>query len=342
MTEFLFEAVRSGVTLCEVPAYREGEITCDASAALKKSIRCRLAIPEEVDFLTDRLRVSLVQDGERKVLGTFLLTTAEKRVSDAGAASWDCEGYDLGYLPHRSCLEKRSDAFFKAGSKYTDAITALLVESGVDDIAIPASEAAFSADREDWEVGESRLTIINTLLGEINYTSLWFDRYGTARAEVYRSPVGREVQRRYRAGADSVIARAHTVSTDTFTACNVFPVLYSSADSEEAIYAVSVNDDPASKLSTVNRGRIVAPVTRLDGTADQTTAQAYADNLKFRSMISTETAEISTEASAEHGVLDILEIQLPELSGKWEETAWTLPLRAGEWMRHTMRRAIYV
>ena len=340
--QFRFELLRSGVRYCDAQALAGGEISCTASAALKKSISCTLLLPHDAQLLTDRLRVSLLCDGVWSRLGTFVVTTAPRSVSADGLATYDVEGYDLTYLVYRAKLERRSDGYFAAGTMYTDAVSAILVRCGITDAIIEPSELTLAADREDWEVGESYLNIVNTLLQEIGYTTLWFDANGVARSEPYRSPVLRDVQHRYAAGRDSIILREHTVEDDTFDAYNVFPVAVSNLDTGNPIYVTSVNDDPTSRLSTAVRGRIVAPVAQLDGAADLAAAQAYADNLKLKSMISTETAKIQTAIVPGHEVLDTLEISLPELSGKWEEIGWSIPLSPDGLMTHTIRRAIYV
>lgn len=339
---FRFELLRQGVRLCDLKARQDGEITCTASAEIKRALSCTVQLPDEADLLNDRIRVSLEQDGAWFPLGVFIPTTAPRTVSAEGLVTVGIEAYDLTYQVYRAKLERRSDGYFPAGTAYTTAVKTVLTRCGISNVSIPDSSQTLAAAREDWEIGESYLTVVNTLLEEIGYTTLWFDSAGVARSGPYQSPVLRPVQHRYAAGPGSVVLRAHTVEDDTFDAYNVFPVSVSDLDSGEPIYVVSVNDDPSSKLSTLARGRLVAPVTRLDGAADEAAAQAYADSLRLKSMISTETAKIQTAICPGHEVLDILELDLPELTGKWEETAWSIPLSPDGLMSHTVRRAVYV
>lgn len=340
---YSLQVIRNGIVLCPLAFSGAGGIVCNASAAIKKTINCTAYdIPANVNLLTDRVRVIMHMDGVDSKLGDFIIATAPRSGSSAGVYSYAMEGYDLTYLVYRKKVEKRSDVSFSAGSLYTDIVSQILTACGIIDVIIPESEAALSIDREDWDVGTDYLTIVNTLLSEISYNSLWCDAAGNLRSEPYVSPVLRSPSHDYRSGAKSVVLREHTVEDDTFDSYNIFTVSIDGPDNDMPIYCQSVNDDPASRLSTIQRGRIAAPVTKLSSVSDADAAQAYCDNLKFKSMISTETATIQTAPSADHEVMDIISVVLPELSGKFEEISWELPFDGTSTMKHKMRRAIYV
>lgn len=336
---FSFEVLRNGIRVRELRAARTGDIYCDASAEIKRSVSCRLYLGDDVDLLRDELRVSLILDGVKTPLGIFTVTTMPRSVGSDGVTVYRCEGYDRGYRVQRTRVERRSDGYIAAGTKYTDAVQSFLLRAGIKTVLIPDSPLTLRADREDWDVGESFLTIVNTLLGEINYNSLWFDANGVARSEPYTAPTERGVRFTYRSGKDAVV-RAHSAAEDYFSAYNVFTVGVSDLGTEP-IYVTAVNDSEDSRISTVYRGRIAAPVVMLEGSPSEEEVQKYAQNLVLKSRISTETASIQTAAEAGHEVGDAISLFLPEISGKFEETGWTLPLDGGL-MTHKLRRAIYV
>lgn len=337
--EFEIQLVRAGVAYASVQS-QDGEVTMDASAAIKRTLRGTLySLPAEADLLIDWLRVVHVPTNQP--VGAFMATTAPRSVSAAGAVSHAVEAYDLSYLLERNKVEKPADAYWPAGTKYTSVIENILTRCGIADWVITPSNAAISADRTDWEPGTSWLEIINQLLSEIGYNSLWFDGYGTCHVGPHVNPNLRPVQHVYRAGKDSVIIREHTIEDDTFNTPNVFTVIVDGPDQTHPIWAQAVNDDPTSRLSVPRRGRVVAPIEKLDGITDQAAAQAYVDNLKWRSMASDEIAKIQTVPESGHETLDIIEVDLPELKGRWEELGWTLPLNGGL-MSHTIRRTVYV
>lgn len=330
---------RKGIPLHTL-SHTNSEVRQDATAEIKRALSCTLFdLPADSDLLTDYLQV--VERGTDIPVGTFVVTTAPKDVSDAGVVSYGVEAYDLTYLLHRAKVERPSDAYWPAGTKYTAAIEQLLVKASIQDWIIEPSQAVLAADRGDWDVGTSFLEIANQLLAEIGYTTVWFDRSGTCRIEPYTAPELRAVDHEYRAGDGSVIVRAYRQQDDLFDAPNVFTVCINGPDQTEPIWVQSVNDDPTSRLSTAHRGRIAAPVVQLDGVADQQAAQAYCDELKRRSMASTEMCDIQTAPESGHETLDIVSIDMGDLVGKWEEIAWTLPLKSGL-MSHRVRRVLYV
>lgn len=338
---FEFEAIRDNVPFRKLRAIPGGNILCDAKAEIKRSLSCTLVCDEEIDFLTDHLRVSMIKDGTRETIGTFVVTTAPRTRSENGLETWSIEAYDRTYLVQRKKVESMSDVFVGVNASYIDAIESLLVACGISDIILEPSAARVTTAHQDWEIGISYLQIINELLDEMNYTSLWFDENGVARAQLYSSPVTRDPNFEYRAGNGSTILAGHEIGDDTFDAANVFMVMIQNLDGS-AIYTKAVNDDPTSRLSTVRRGRIAAPVVFLQDTPSLTAAQEYANNLKLKSMISTETATIRTAPEALHEVFDIVAVDIPGLHGKFEEIGWTIDLDASGLMSHTLRRAIYV
>lgn len=334
--KFEIQLVRDGVAYA-LAQHRGTEVMMDASAAIKRTLRGTLyGLPPEVDLLIDRLRVM----HGLEPIGTFIAATAPRSISAAGAVSYEVEAYDLSYLLERSRVEKAADAYWPAGTKYTSAIESILVRCGIADWVITPSNAVLAVDRTDWEPGTSWLEIVNQLLSEMGYNSLWFDSFGTCRVEPHVASHLRPVSHDYSAGKGSIIVREHTIEDDTFDTPNVFTVLVDGPDQQQPIWAQAINDDPTSRLSVPRRGRVVAPVKKLDGIADQAAAQAYVDNLKWRSMASEEIAKIQTDPESGHEMLDIIATDLPELKGKWEEMAWTLPL-SGALMSHTMRRTVY-
>lgn len=336
-----FEAIRSNVPFRKLRAIPGGNVLCDAKAEIKRSLSCTILVEDDVDFLTDQLRVSMIKDDEKQLVGTFVVTTAPKTKNEYGIETWSIEAYDRTYLVQRKKIESMSEVYVLANAYYTDAIESLLIACGISDFIIEASAARVTTTHQDWEIGTSYLQIINELLDEMNYTSLWFDEEGVAHASPYVSPVIREPNFEYRSGSGSIVLSSHTVDDDTFAAANVFMVMIQNLDGE-AIYAKAVNDDPTSRLSTVRRGRIAAPVVYLQDTPSQQAAQEYANNLKLKSMISTETATIRTAPEALHEVFDIVAVDVPGLSGKFEEIGWSIDLDASGLMSHTLRRAIYV
>ena len=210
---------------------------------------------------------------------------------------------------------------------------------GISRIIAIQSDATLKNDRADWEIGTSWIKIINSLLAEINYQSLWFDTEGNVRIQPHRQVDGTVIDHRYESGELSQIKPQVDISSDIYKAYNVFTAMVSSPEYEEPMIAVSVNDIPTSRISTVNIGRVQAPIEKLDDIANQEELQKYVDNLRFQSMCSTETISFRT-ALNQHQVKDIVSIHHPQASGIYQETQWKMTLSFDGEMTHTAQRVV--
>lgn len=334
--EYHIYVIRNGAEYGEALSTDEPTITMESTAEIKKTLTANLILPDGTDMLNDTLAPRVTIDGTVYPMGEYYIGTYTEVTNDYGQVASSIEAYDGGYLPSRY----RTEGIYhvSAGTKYTDAIQALLIECGIDKIIAADNEATLTNDREDWEIGTSYLDIINDLLSEINYGSLWFDNDGFARLAPKRSADPDKVDHIYNSGQYSILATARERETDVFDKYNVFIAYVDNADNDSLMIAKAVNDDPSSILSIQNRGRIQAPPERLDNIASQDELQAYVDNLRVKSMTSTETLSISTEFDRAHSVLDTVQCE-DEL---YLETGWRISLDAGALMEHTLEREYWI
>ncbi|MEG2088016.1 MAG: hypothetical protein RR022_07415 [Angelakisella sp.] len=307
-------------------------ITMQSSAEIKTSMSCMLPFDPEINLLSDHLRPYQIVNGVTYPLGEFVVTTAEEQ-KDATSHSYTVEAYDLGQV----VLQNHTDCrvCFAAGTSYMDAVKRMLVLCGIERTIAEPSDLTFSVTREDWEPGTSYLTIINALLGEMAYCTLWFDNNGFARLEstsTKRAPIP------YVADDYSILRDGTTKSTDAYDAYNVFTVVVSTPDAPPMV-STAVNDSPVSPISTVNKGRrICAPIQHLDGIASQRQLDDYAAAVKYASMQNIETITFETLAIPIHQVGEqvILDYQ------QYDETGWEITLGFGGRYTHTARKAVIV
>ena len=291
---------RNNVDFSELLAVDGGNPTIRmvVSAEVKMVLEGTFLQNPQMNFIQDHLKPVFYIDGKGYQVGEYIVTDAVLNTVDGTRKELEITAYDLTYLAKQSKIEDR--LLIKAGTLYTDAIRAQIVDSGILNFIVVPNTATFATDREDWEPGTSRLQIINDLLSEINYNSLWMDLSGTVRGTaVVENP-----------------------------------------DLPENLRAEAVNDDPTVPYSTVNRGRI-AQYEKLDNIASQAELQAYVDNLKFKSLMSTQEIEFSTAANPVHSAFDIIGFYKDDLTGIYEETEWSFPFTPGQAMTHRARRAIF-
>lgn len=334
---YRYSAIRNGVEFAAMEAVETPEITAEASAEIKTAISGTFAVPPEVDWLTDTLRPYMVVDGEEYPLGEYVVTSVINRYNGDHIYS-DLEGYDLGVRVKNGTLDQRIT--IAAGKKYLDAIQEQLLACGIQRVIMDPAGDTIQEYRADWEIGESRLKVVNDLLAEINYRSLWFDTTGTARLTKYRQPSPDLATKTYAAGEMSVIKDDTTSSLDSYGAYNDWIAVVSNPD-KSLMTARATNDNPVSALSVQRIGKRTAPIIRLDNIASQVALQEYVDNVKFRGMASTETVTWTT-ANMPHEVGETIILQHPHLQGVFEETGWTMRLEAGAEMQHTGKRVVYL
>lgn len=125
----------------------------------------------------------------------------------------------MGRIPQRSRTEKR--VLFQAGQRYTDIVQSILLELGISRIIAIQSDATLKNDRADWEIGTSWIKIINSLLAEINYQSLWFDTEGNARIRLTDRLMGRSSTTDMRVGSCLKLSHRST-SAAIFTRLTMF------------------------------------------------------------------------------------------------------------------------
>lgn len=335
-----FCVARNGVSFGELLAIDGGgaSLRMVSSAAVKMVLEGNFLQNEDVNLLTDHIRPEMTIDGATYSLGEYIITDAISRTVDGVRAEMEITAYDLTYLAERSKLEDR--LHLDKGESYISAIQSQLIASGITRFLVEPNSAVLAEDREDWDPGTSRLTVINDLLAEINYNSLWMDLSGVVRGTLYRPPSAENITIEYRNDEYSLLYPDDSSTLDVFDKANVFIAVVENPDKNQNMRATAVNDDPSIPYSTVNRGRI-AQYEKLDNIASQEELQAYVDNLLIKSLMATQEIEFSTAANPVHAAYDVIGLYKDDLTGLYEETEWSLPFTPGEAMTHRAKRVVY-
>lgn len=331
-----YEVLRGRTAIGEIYAADDSaEVRFMGSSELAMSFRGTFFMPPAgVDFLTDRLRPVVVLNGREYPCGIYCITT-ETETTEDGCELKGLQGYSVLYLAKRTKIEERIT--IKAGENYITRIVSLLASCGIEDIDAEATDYTIAADRSDWEIGTSVLTIVNTLLKEINFRPAWVDLGGRVRLRAYRTPTAADVVRVYADDEYSVLEAGYTRTEDRFGHANVFRVECDSPDLDKPMAAISVNDSAASPYAVSKIGRILH-VERVDGTPSQDALQEHANRLRNESLYTTEDAEIAVAPIPECNAYDVISILHGRLSGFYTVMSWRLPLSAGASMTQEIRR----
>ena len=292
---------------------------------------------EIMDWGKYNFRISLIENGEKNSLGIYIPQTVQKE-TDNGSTLYEVTGYDKSVLVKNDCILTRN--FIAAGTKYLDAISALLISSGITQIIADESDAVFATDRDDWEIGTSKLKIVNQLLGEISFRSLEIDRNGSANLRVYQDASSENIQHIYREGKASIVSPNTTISSNQLDIPNVWIATVSNPDLPAPLTYKYVNDNPLSQTSTVYTGQNKVKVLSFDNVATQADLESAVKKQAFNDMLGIETVQFKTAAVADHGVNDTVVLELPEFHGILTETEWEINCEDYT-MSHTGKKLMY-
>jgi len=268
-------------------------------------------------------------------LGMFLPQSVEREYT--GSTLLSITGYDLLILPKNDCITERLS--IAKGSQYLEAIESLLISSGMTRIIADDSTATLQSDRDDWDIGTSKLKIVNQLLSEMSFKSVETDSNGAALLKRYVSPTAEHIQHTYSADKASIIETDTEINSNLFEIPNIWVATISNPDLDTALTYTYVNDNPLSKTSTTYTGQNKVKTLNIDNIATQADLENAVTKQAFEDMQGIETIKFNTAVVAEHGVNDIVALQLPQYNGILTETAWEINLEEMT-MTHTGKRAI--
>jgi len=287
----------------------------------------------EVNTLTDRLRVYMtLQNDVEFRLGTFLWAD-DSRPERSWGSEQNAELVDFSYI-----LSQPSATAYGWGKNATISLIIyfLMFRAGfsLEDIAVVGDEANRGlADPKTWEPGATWLQMLTDIGAVVGFTAPWFDRDGRVHFDQAPNP---DVDRVSIPSYDTdtrIIADSIVRSDDMLAAPNIFTVYDSGSD---RLRSGTYEIPSSAPHSFAKRGFRIAKVESVQGLSNQTIANQAARNLA-RSGDAFEWLTFSSTADPRHETLDVIEA----FGERWLETAWTLELRSGGAMQHTMKRVTY-
>lgn len=219
--EYHVDVIRNGAPYSELAFATGSPPTIYASAMddIKMSLRGTFSARSDVDYITDELRPRMIVDGVTYNLGVYRVATRSRTATSTGLQD-SIEAYDRGILLSWCKIEQRD--FWPIGTTYQSIVEHYLTAAGIGNVQIVPTDAVLQSDREDWDIGTSFLEIINTLLSEINYNSIWFDLDGFARLTPYTEPSAENIAHVYGENGVTLISDAYQTEVDIFDKPNVF------------------------------------------------------------------------------------------------------------------------
>lgn len=317
-----------------------GNIDCKTDAKIKKSGSFEISESryKDIDYLNDRICPYIVIDDVSYPLGVFLIS-GKDRQKKHGAIYRNIEAFDLTQI---LLEDKITDRFYvQKGSSYYILIKQLIESANLFSTQIVYTDLKVQRDRE-FELGTPKIDIINALLEEINYTSVYVDERGFVSAKPYIIPTLREIQHEYIVGENIKIQKdSLKEEMDIFGIPNVFVGVVSNSE-QETLTAKYVNDDPTSPLSTVNRNRNIVEVINVDDIANNKVLEGYIKRVAYEKSNAYSNVDFETLNEPGHSFGDCIYIKDDNfnLGHKYIETSWSMQLKAGATMHHSARRIV--
>lgn len=328
----------------ELDSVLDGEVSMASLSSIKRAARFKINDKGEIDWLSDRIQpfaLLRMRDGNyiEFPLGIFLLSSPTRKDQNNNVYR-DVEAYDGLLVLKDDKFESRYTV--AAGTNYRAAVIDILASAGIAKHNIEATDKILPTDLE-FEPGKEKLFAINELLRQINYNQIYVDVYGFYTSATYRSPAVRSAEYIYKDDNLSITYPGMSEELDLFNIANKWVVVRSNAELEP-LSSVYINENPNSPTSTVSRARTIVDYREIDNIADQQSLDAYVQRIAFEASQIYGKISFETAINPAHDFADVLEIDYSPLGlkGKYIETGWTIPLIAGERMRHEVRKVVTI
>lgn len=366
--DFRYELLdKDGYKKADLYNVLSGEVSHNALATIKRTARFTLLDIPGINYLQDRIRpfvrvfvppgkmfapyfsffsqqfAALIQDAENATatgwaefsLGEFLLASPTRTESN-GQLIREVEAYDGLVILNDDKFD--GEYTVVAGTNYIQAVIDILTSAGINRYNLQSTDKVLSKDVV-FEIGKEKLYAINELLRAINFESIHVDVNGYFTSAHYRSPEDRGSEYEYFTDSESVIFSGYTEELDTFALPNKWVIKVDRGENPPLVSS-HVNDKPESILSTVSRGRNIVDYRELRDIADQETLDAYTQRIAFESTQQFGKVDFETGIMPFHDYFDVFTVHFTDLdiSGKYSETSWTMPLEVGGKMKHEIRR----
>ncbi len=297
-----------------------GDISYSSLGRLKNSLELEIVLDDRltIDYLNDRIKVVCEIDNVAHNLGVFLISTTEKKTSgNIKTRTLTCYS-KLKILDN----DKTDNSYYVA--KNTNVVDKVLNLLGDNTSNITDSDSTTSTDRT-WDIGTSKLDIINDLLDTINYTTLTVDNEGVFTSKKYIEPSEREANIIY---ADNEILEDYTEELDVYNVPNVF-VKYTSTEEETIIARYPTEGTTDGRAANVD-------VQIIDDIADQQTLYSKCKRAAIDSRSIYEHFTFKTPINPLHGYMDCIYIH----GSNYIETGWSFNLKVGGVMTHECRKVV--
>lgn len=322
----------------------EADISYTSLGRLKSSLTVKIQESKylNIDYQNDRIQVKFEINGVFYNKGIYLISSSARNENRGISTRYLTCYSKLKILDNYKVL---TSYYLPKGASVYSAITALLGDSPN---SITYTDATLNKDYTA-KFGTPKLDIINELLDVINYNSLLVDDNGIFVSYPYILPADRDVDIYYLEGNLDIndkenvcrlISPNFDEDLDMFNVPNIFMRYTNDVDIDPPIVATyPIQNDPNKPITLDGRAPNVSS-EEVSDIADYATlyAKCKKDAAEARSIYS--HLEIETAINPNHGYLTCVEVNVGSVDYKYIETNWSMNLKAGALMKHTLRRVV--
>lgn len=271
-------------------------------------------------------------------LGVFMMSTPVES-SDGGIVTRDVEMFDRAKLFIDDKLTE--PLVVTKGEVYTDIMNQLIDDT---DPSIPRiiepSDFVVGRTRQ-YDVGTEKKEVLDRLAEAIDYHTMQVDEDGVIVYRPYVSPDDRTPEFEYADNEISIMNDDVEKEFDIYEIANVWIVSLSETEGDPVTVKLE-NQDPANPFSVPRRGRRIVDYREQEEGVDPNTIMRKAKRIQFEANRQFEGVDFFTLLNPLHSVNDCYTVNFGDLnvSNKYTETYWTMPLQAGGRMEHRSRRNV--
>lgn len=302
---------------------------------IKTTAEINMKDDSEINYLTDRIKIYMCIDNAEYPIGIFLMSTPSRDIT-SNTITRNIKLYDLCQILVDDKLEQR--LVLEKGTNVIAQVKRLL---GTWRHTISDNDGVLACQKV-YDMGESKLTVINDLLSCLNYNSLRCDVNGYYVTEAYVEPTAKEIDTYYTADENSIICSNMTDTLDLFDVPNVF-VRYTNAIDNTPLSYTYVNDNEASMTSTVNRGRRIVSVESTDAT-DIMTLAAKTKRAVFDTISSYNKIEFSVQVNEKllNRFMQKVALNIKDIQDNYIVTSCAFDCRAGATAELEARKVVLI
>jgi len=326
---FRFE-LRNGVTeetirWLKPSKERPPSLSHNTTNSIKRQLSLSLGVDDTntVNPVSDRVLPYAIIGGVTWPLGRYMFT------DEADVQSTGGDRGDFTLLDEGNIIEQQLEKSFTSSASVNVAVIKLLTDIPIPGVNVEASSFLATGS---FTAGQNRGQALAAYATQGDYFPYWMNNLGIFRMIRTKDPGTSVPDLDYDAG-NKVLRASRVKVSDILVAPNRFVVISNGNNAGAAEMVGTYDVPPSAPHSFANRGFILPSVTDMQLTSGAQ-ASAAARNLGIRHTIF-ERIALTTTIDPRHDSYNVIRY----LGSNWLELTWTMELRPGGVMQHTMRKA---